>query len=342
MTIEDAFTSSGNNNFNAGLIHMQIFYIDDNPHLVKPYILSYVMDRTTNGTPMPKYPLEVTARPAKSGDQEWEKVWIYQMPEPDYMNLDISGVDGYNQDQTQTGNSLGAHVVLRNGKLINNHKRIHNSIYPVCMYYNRPPRKEQFFELSLKVSIFYNCIGNTMCNAEQEFVIDYYIKNGGRKFLAKRPKSFDSPNTKIRDVFGAKMTIHSKPLMLGIVQSLIESYVEFFYFRKMLIDGLAYDETNIGTDWDSIDGLGLAAMRIWDMKTIPREKHDDIGLDFVEWVLDNDGNPIPVENVYGQNRGNLKLEEHKDEWSGNSINNSQMANSQRSDYLDFVDDINFK
>lgn len=345
LSVEDAFTSSGNNNFNSGLIHTQIFYIDDNPHLVKAYVLNYVMENTGSGTPIAKYPLEVVARPANDKDKDWEKVWIYQMPEPDYANLDIGGVDGYNQDQTQTGNSLGAHVVLRNGKSISNHKYIHNAIYPVCLYYDRPPRKELFFEISQKIAVFYGCKNNTMCNAEQEFVIDYYTKNGGRMYLAKRPKSFDSPNSKIRDVFGAKMTMHSKPLMLGIVQSLIESYVEHFYFRKILIDGLAYDEQNIGTDWDSIDATGLAAMRIWDMKSIPREIDHGVETDYIEWVLDKDGNPIPTSNMEDKSYYGVKLGEYEGGWSGNNLSDNEMSKNRvqfANDYLDLIDDEKFR
>jgi len=136
-----------------------------------------------------------------------------------------------------------------------------------------------------------------MSNAEQDFVIDYYIKNGGRKFLSPRPKAFDSPKSEQRHKFGAKMTGYSKPLIIGVVQSWVEDFVQFCNFPEMLRDLLAYDEEYIGTEWDSVDSLAYAIMRIEDMRTQPRkgEAENDPAYADAKWRFDADGNAILVD-----------------------------------------------
>jgi len=147
------------------------------------------------------------------------------------------------------------------------------------------------------ISVLYGLRRNTMANAEQDFVIDFYVKNEGRSYLSPRPKSFESKKSKQVHKYGAKMTIYSKPMILGLVQSMIEDYVSYYNFPEMLRDMLAYDEEYIGTDWDSVDALAYAKMRIDDMKTKPRAAPEDIDDAYAEpeWKFDKDGNAALVE-----------------------------------------------
>jgi hypothetical protein len=132
-----------------------------------------------------------------------------------------------------------------------------------------------------------------MCNAEQDFVIDYYIKNGGARFLSPRPKAFDSPKSQQVHKIGAKMTGYSKELILGIVQTWVENYVFLCKFAAMLRDLLAYDEEYIGTDWDSVDALAYAQMRIEDMKVRPHKAdYVDNSDAEPEWGKDENGNIV--------------------------------------------------
>jgi len=56
---------------------------------------------------------------------------------------------------------------------------------------------------------------------------------------------------------------------------------------------LAYDEEYIGTDWDSVDALAYAIMRIEDMKTRPRKSDTDYyDAEIPQWGFDQDGNAI--------------------------------------------------
>jgi len=295
LTIEEAFTSGGSNNFNDEKIYSRLFDIEGNPNNYFPVILSWVYEVDRDGVKKRKMPLEVEYRPAKKGDPESFVVWVYQKPRPDIIDLDVGGIDGYNQDQTQTCSSLGAMTVVRQGNRVNlENEGIHHAEYPVCLYYQRPARKEMFFEICLMISVWYRLKKNTMCNAEQDFVIDYYVKNNGRMYLSPRPKSYDSPKTQQVHKYGAKMTGYSKPLILGVIQSWVEDHVLFCVFVAMLRDLLAYDEEYVGTDWDSVDALAYAKMRIDDMKTRPRKNADLLSSDFEgpKWNFDENGNAI--------------------------------------------------
>ena len=241
---------------------------------------------------------------------------MLQEPRKDITDLDIGGIDSYNQDQTKTSSSLGAMTVVRQGNRVNMQDQgIRKAEYPVCLYYKRPPRKEQFYDICLRISTWYGLIRNTMCSAEQDFIIDYYSKNGGTKFLSPRPKSFDSKKGQQVHKFGAKMTGHSKEMILGLVQSMIEDYVHEWDFPEILRDGLAYDEAYIGTDWDSIDAMAYAKMRIEDMKTRPRKSsNEEETVPEIQWIPDERGNMILVRTAPGTKPEDVNL---KKETQGN-------------------------
>ena len=294
LTVEEAFTSGGSNNFNDDKIYDKLFQIEGDPNNFVPVVLDWTRDSKGEKLEGHGADLKVKSRPATKDDPQWKIVYVRQYPEPNMVDLDVGGIDGYNQDISQSSSSLGAMIVLRQGNKVNmTEKGIHKGVYPVCLYYERPPRKEDFFDICLKIAVWYRLKRNTMINAEQDFVIDYFIKNGGINYLAPRPKSFDAPKTKQVHKYGAKMTGYSKTMILGIVQTWVENYVDLCWFPALLRDLLAYDEEYIGTDWDSVDALAYAIMRIEDMRTRPRQADDSyLESDEPEWVQDQSGNIV--------------------------------------------------
>jgi hypothetical protein len=112
------------------------------------------------------------------------------------------------------------------------------------------------------------------------------------------------------------MTGHSKEMILGLVQSMIEDYVHEWEFPQILRDALAYDEEYIGTDWDSIDAMAYAKMRIEDMKTRPRKSSDmDEDVPAIKWVPDAQGNMILVRTDIDSPKKNVNLQkESRDNW----------------------------
>ena len=309
LTVEEAFTSGGSNNFNDEKIYSRLFDIEGLANNYYPVILDWVYEVGDDSIKRRRFPLEAEYRPAKKNDPDGEIVYIYQGPRKDMLDLDVGGIDGYNQDQTQTNTSLGAMVVLRQGNKVNLvSEGIHHAKYPVCLYYKRPPRKEIFYETCLKIAVYYGLVKNTMVNAEQDFVIDYFLKNDGKKYLSPRPKAFDSPKSQQMHKLGAKMTGYSKPMILGIVQSYVEDDIEYCNFVDLLRDLLAYDEEYVGTDWDSVDALAYAIMRVEDMKTRPRKSDDaeDPALADAKWIFDRDGNALLVDTPVKEDETNKK------------------------------------
>jgi hypothetical protein len=138
----------------------------------------------------------------------------------------------------------------------------------------RPPRKEQHWEIGLLISVYYGLKKNMMASAESDLVIQYFKENNGKQFLSPRPKAFDSKDSKQMHDFGAKMTTYSKPRMFGLIQSFVEDCVYICFFNELINNILAYDYENIGTDWDDVDALGLALMRIVDMRQKPEKEGD--------------------------------------------------------------------
>lgn len=302
LTEEDAFTSGGRNDFDDDVLYAQLNRLESEDLHYRPYVLDWVYIDTPEGRKR-KMPLQVGIRPASKNDPDWKIVWIYQMPLEGYRDLDIIGIDGYNQDKTNTSSSLGATIVVRRGNWLNlQEEGIHDAEYPICLYYQRPPKKEIFYEISLMISVLYGAVRNTMINAEQEFVIDYYKKNGGTMYLSSRPKKFDAKDTKQVHEYGAKMTSSSKPLILNILQSMISEYGMYIFFPQVVRDALAYDEEYIGTDWDSIDALAYAKMRIEDMKGSPRSNVHDDRSEEPRWVKDIDGNIVLLESSSSKER----------------------------------------
>lgn len=318
LTEEEAFTSGGRNDFNDEILYNTLYNLEVEGLKYKPYILEWAIEEV-EGVLKQKQPPEVSCRPAKESDPSWKIVWIYQMPRKDYADLDVMGIDSYNQDQTRTSYSLGATVVVRRGNWLNLiEEGIHNAEYPICLYYQRPPRKEIFYDISLMIAIMYGCKRNVMINAEQDFCIDYFKKNGGMAYLSRRPKKFDAPNSRQVHEYGAKMTGSSKPVILAVLQTFIEDFGMYIVFPPMLRDLIAYDEEFIGTDWDSADALAYAKMRIEDMKGSPRNVAKTDQLDEAPiWVPDRDGNMI-LKNAERLERKQPKIQKEEGDggWKG--------------------------
>ena len=308
LTVEEVFTSSGFNNFDSDMLYTQQYVIDSNERKWTEYILEFVKDKEGNIV----MPLKVTARPAKNTDKDYDKVQIYRHPEKAYKDLDVGGIDGYNEDLTQTSKSLGAFAVIRRYDVLMNAEKEHNVKTVVCHYMGRPPRKELFWNICLMISVYYGLFKNTMISAESDLVIQHYKDNGGKRYLSPRPKAFDSKDSKQMHDFGAKMTTFSKPRMIGLLQTFVLDSIATCFFSEVVINFLAYDYENIGTDWDNVDAIGLALMRIADMRRKPEEENDTksyeemmtiSSFDIVDGnVVDkNDINTIEGENNFWNN-----------------------------------------
>jgi len=325
LTVDEAFTSGGSNDFNSELLYATLFELQARENPYREVVLDFVMEKGPNGMSQLTNPLRVESRPATDQDPDWKKVLILQDPKPEIRNLDIAGVDSYNMDKSATSKSLGAMVVNRRGhKFFGHDESILNAFYPVCLYYHRPPRKEQFFEISLQIAVMYNLVQNTMISAEYDLIIDWWKRHGGLRYISPRPKTFDAPKTQYNYNLGAKMTTANKPRMLALVQTFIDDWGEYIKFIDILKDGLAYDEENIGSDWDSIDALGLSLMRDHDMRVLPaarlEEANDNDGMGRVKYMTDGNALIPYIEKAGGEKEKLIR----RDEWRPMSTNGNVM------------------
>lgn len=326
LTVDEAFTSGGQNNFNSELLYATLFELQAMPNQPKEMVLDFVMEKGPGGMTQMVNPLRVEARPATEDDPEWMKVHILQDPKPHIRNLDVAGIDSYNMDQSTTSKSLGAMVVNRRGhKFFGHDESIINAFYPVCLYYHRPPRKEQFFEISLKIAVYYNLVQNTMISAEYDLIIDWWKRHHGLRYVSPRPRTFDAPKTQYNYNLGAKMTTANKPRMLALVQTYIDDWCEYIKYIDILKDALAYDEENIGSDWDSIDALGLSLMRDHDMRMLPSQKEqtseEKDGMGRVQYMTD--GNAL-IPYIEKPN-GDKDLLLRKNDWRPMAANGNVMV-----------------
>ncbi len=293
LSVEEIFTSSGSNNFNNDLLYGQAFKIDSSIPKIRKVILEWVKDDRGNLV----IPLKVTYRDATTKDRDWMIVEMLRPPMTNIKDLDIGGIDGYNEDVSTTSKSLGAMNVVRRYDefLVPEEQKEEEPLTGraiICQYYQRPPRKEAFFEICLQISVLYNLQKNTMASAEADLVIQYYKNQGSAKYLSPRPKSFDSPNGELNNDYGAKMTTYSKPRMVGLLQSWVEDNTSSLMFSRTINDLICYDDQNIGTDYDSVDALGLCLMRIEDMKKKPKPKEnleEESAYELPSYQLTDDG-----------------------------------------------------
>lgn len=291
-TEEEAWSSGGNNNFDAEVLNTQVVNIMSEENKIKQYVLDWVYTDNSTGRQDKVFPLQVKARPAKANDPDYKIHLVLHEPMTEFLDLDVGGVDSYNQDETTTSSSLGAMVVIRRYNKLPGYSGNYPGEVPVHLYYKRPKRKEIFYEESLKAAVWYNLVRNTMISAEYDAIIGYWKGIGGEKYLSLRPKSFESKFSKQEHKYGAKMTMHSKPLALGLAQSWLLDNWMYIYFSELLRDFLAYDEENVGSDWDAADAIMLALMRIEDMRRFPRrtDEKKQYTNSFPEYVYDEEGN----------------------------------------------------
>jgi len=336
-TEEEAWSSGGNNNFDANVLNNQLVHMMTIESMIKEYIIDWVYEEK-DGRKDKKIPLEVTARLAKKSDPDYKKIQVIQEPMHGYKDLDIGGVDSYNQDETKTSKSLGAMVVLRRYNGLVGYNGTYGGEMPVCMYYKRPGRKELFYDITLKIAVWYGLKKNVMISAEYDNIIGFWKSNYGIPYLSSRPRSFESKASKQEHKFGAKMTMHSKPLALGVAQSWILDNYKNIYYPELIRDFIAYDEEIVESDWDAADAVMLALMRITDMRKNPREVDKEVSNKYSQspvYKMDESGE-ITVEGVQ-----TTSAQEMVDEYAKGYVTSSDDPNDYKeSDPFDHIFDEN--
>lgn len=254
LTIEEAFLSSADNNYDTEILHTRTLELMGMDQLH----LDVVMDFVRNKDGQLVYPLEVNIRMANTEegslnkDPEWKVIKMYQWPAKNYRNLDALGIDGYDQDESNTSKSLG-------GGLIYRERHLDFKIYgPIATYYKRPPRKEQFFHIMMCMSVAYCSPHFTLADAGSPMVIDYFINNGCENQLAFRPTAFESPNSEQKHTYGLKFTPFNRTTLESLVQTEILDNGHTWFDPELCKDCSSYNTGDNDNDADLHDALILA------------------------------------------------------------------------------------
>ena len=124
----------------------------------------------------------------------WE---MFLPPNPDLILPDVIGVDTVATDDIVDSDSQNAMVVYRPFQSM---KEL--SGLPVCIYRHRPASIYTFFNDALLTSMHYNAM--TLIEYLNSMMFDYYIENGGGRFLAWRPTLLTELGSKAQNKWGVK------------------------------------------------------------------------------------------------------------------------------------------
>ena len=291
LTQAEIFRKMFSNNFDIQRINSQQDEITINKDKYTKWKLEWVMKE---GTIERANPLRVKAIPAKDKDDEGDCILILNEYHPDkkYKNLYVGGIDPYDQDKG-VSKSLGAMCVLTRqnpfGVPFN---------MPVAVICTRPARKEIFFEMCLKLSVYYDLVGNTLGDkASSSGIISWYKDSGCMKYLAPRPTKFESMNSEQSHEFWVSLNSYSRPLMVGAMQTAIHDYSQNIWFPELINQLGNFDEVEIGSDNDLADAYGIALMQSISVTAAPRDdtyKEGEDPFSLGGWAQDKNGTMIPT------------------------------------------------
>lgn len=255
LDIKDVFRRAASNDFDIDILNNQQFEILSNDKRYGKFTLEYKKNELGEVV----IPYQVNVVPANDSVDENECVMILHTGHPlkGYTNLDVAGIDSYDQDQAMESKSLGSMVILRRNHSYHGIDRM----TPVLLIRCRPKRKELFYEMCFKAAVYYDLKYNVLVDVAKPMVIDFFKQKGGGHFLAKRPPKFQSDNSEQTHEFGVSLNSFSKPLMIGLLQSYYLDYGQTIWFPQIIEESLNYDVIEKGSDNDSVDALGIALMQ---------------------------------------------------------------------------------
>lgn len=254
------------NNFDVNKLNQIQARIDSYEH---PRYNKWKLEWVKDDKGMIKIPLQVKPVLLKDTENQDECIWILdgEMPRKNHSHLYTAGLDSYDQDTAKASKSLGAMSIrIRHNDIPNARKSC-----PVAVISCRPRRKELFYELCLKAAVFYDLIGNVLVDVGAALIMQYFMENGGWKYLADRPRKFESENSEQTHEKGVRLTTFSRPRMVGLMQTDIIDNGDNYEFPELVNQLGNYDEIEVGSDNDLADAHGLSLMQDVSCDIKPRD-----------------------------------------------------------------------
>ncbi len=194
---------------------------------------------------------------------------------PQYTNLFCAGLDGYDMDLSRTSKSKGGMCVIIRRNTIPNSLQL----APVATICCRPEKKEIFYEMCLRLSIFFNLNESVLCDVRTGGVMNWFQQKGMERYLAYRPKKYEAENSEQTAVWGVSLNNYSKPLMLGEMQAGVDYFCDQIWFPELLNQLQNYDIAYIGSDNDLGDAYGMALMQDTQMLADGRAPRNEKDMD---------------------------------------------------------------
>lgn len=293
LEIEEVFRKTSANNFDMIKINDQLNVIERD----KQYNRWHLSFKKNEETGERVIPYAVNIRPAKVDDNLEYCVDIRNdgHPRKGYRYLDVAGLDSYDQNQAHTSKSLGAMVVFRRMHDLEDIKD--TSYSPLALICMRPKYKETFYDLCMMLAIYYDLQGSVLIDAAKPLIIKHFQDNGCGKYLAVRPKKYESPDSKQSHDYGVLLTKStSRPMMAGLLQSLFDYHCEKIHFEELLKQALNWDHQEVDSDNDAVDALGMAMMQANSMDYIPivHDSSVKVKSGMPVWKQDADGDMINI------------------------------------------------
>ena len=207
---------------------------------------------------------------------------ILHHPEPDYKDLDIGGIDSYDQDQAGASDSLGSAIIYR--RFVDTDKP---SDYIVAEYTDRPEKKEDFWDGCLKLAVYYNA--RMLVEYTKIGILDYFKRMNALKYLKEKPESAHNPGTKTRNRYGVHMNKQVKSLMEDLMSDYIRENVEDIWFLDLIEELSSYGTRNT----DRAIAFGLCLIHNVDNYRIQAKtiESETIDVGFKYYQLDRNGLP---------------------------------------------------
>lgn len=299
-TEQDVFRKTVVNVFDTEIMQDQSDAISSNS---KKYVIGTLdWKKDTKGEVL--MPLQVEYRLVNDISEDGDVILFHidhLTPIRTHSNLYCGGGDSYDQNKAKTSKSKGAACIIIRRNTIEGQM----SMAPVATICCRPNHKETFYEMCLKLAIFYFCDEKGQITTQNAFLIDvanklifkYFEERGYANLLGYRPRKFESEHSEQTHTYGVHLNNHSKPLMVGLMQSGVDYYCKNIWFPELINQLQNYDEVEIGSDNDLADAYGIALMQDASDDNQSRDLKDWDNPDMfnlTQWKTDANGYKVPV------------------------------------------------
>lgn len=163
-------------------------------------------------------------------DMENGKFVVVHTPLTSMAHLDIAATDSYFQADAPNSPSKGCTMIFR--RFVMDDKI--ESELPIAFYMDRPYTKEEWYENNLKLLAWYNT--KSLVEYNDEGFFDYFVRNKATKFLKERPRSADSPWSKVSNRYGVHMKTYQKNLVIDLIDDYVKTHSDRIYFLELLED----------------------------------------------------------------------------------------------------------